>query len=169
MLKEEGGDPAILARRELLDLLEVDDVLAFRQLKFGAERARVGDLVDIDLGRSSHRAERLAVISHVVPWTGVIQRSDLVDACAGDHEAPVVEVMLSGLIKAHRGAGLGARSALWLLRRRRVLGGLGRAAKQRGNKDSSTDGQREARRESQTPWDPTDLARRGSRGVFSRT
>ena len=124
VLVDERGDAAVLARVELHYLVHLNDVGTFRQLQLGPKGPGVVDLVDIDLDRAADLAHGGGIVAHVIPRARIRQRADLIDALAGDDEPPVVEVVLFGKVDTHLGAGLQARPAFWL-GRRRLRRGLG--------------------------------------------
>ena len=106
VFEQVGRDAAVLARRELVEAVEFDDVLPFRKLQFGPEGARVRDLVDVDQDLAADRRHVARVVAHVVPRRLVVQPADLVHVGAHDDEAAVVQLVLLRLVETHARAGL---------------------------------------------------------------
>ena len=106
VFEQVGRDAAVLARRELVEAIEFDDVLPFRKLQLGPEGPRVRDLVDVDQDLAADRRHVAGVVAHVVPGRLVVQPADLVHVGTHDDEATVVQLVLLRLVEAHAGARL---------------------------------------------------------------
>ena len=106
ILEKVSRNTTVLARRELLETVELDDIVSFGQIELGSKRAGVLDLIDVELDGTGHGPQIARIVAQMVPRGPIVEGTDLVGFASADHDMPIVELVLLGRVELHRSAGL---------------------------------------------------------------